>query len=412
MHISSRAARDRRRRLPAVILVFLAAAMSLTAASASAAPSPAQVQATIDKAFAAHVAAGTLQPVIKEALTRAATAPTAAQLGKAFACWKATTCTVGSGKVTLGIADGFGDNTWRKFTKMEIILQALTYPEVGKIIYTNAHGQLSAFQSNIRSLSAQGAKAIVTFDDFGPAAAPAYTAAQRAGSVISSYVSPLRPIPGISTGAVSVTVGPDICQAGKDMAEVTAKTVGKTGNVAYFTGVPGNSEDAGWQKCASQVFASKYPGLKVVYRADTSWTPAGAFQASSGLISSAKDVKAILYSYSNPVPQIIKAFSQAGKPVPAVITWTQDNGTSCTWSKANKAGKAGALYQTNALNWVSRVSVTAVLSKLAGKQVPATVLYPQPFIQGKASDCQPSLPADFPGSSSLVPASLLKKMLG
>src|SRR5207247_684189 len=231
------------------------------------------------------------------------------------------------------------------------------------------------------------------------------SAAQRSGSVISSYVGPLRPVPGISKSAVAITVGPDICETGRKMADATAKAVGKSGGVAFFSGTPGNQQDAGWQKCAAEVFASKYPGLKVVYKADTNWTPAGAFQAASGLVSSGKDAKAILYSYSNPVPQIVKAFKQGGKQVPAIVTWTQDNGTSCTWNKDRQAGKGWALYQTNGLNWPARVSVTAVLDKLAGKNVEDTVLYPQPFITAKPSDCQPKLPADFPGSSSLVPQS-------
>jgi ABC-type sugar transport system substrate-binding protein len=413
MSTSSRdvAARPRRRFMAMAAVSALAGSLAAAGIASAATPSSDQVQATVNKAFAAPVAQGSLTPIIRNALARATVPLSSSQLNKALECWKATTCTIGNGEVTLGIADGFGENTWRKFTKMEIILQALAHPEVGKIVYTDAKGQLAAFQANIRSLSAQGAKAIVTYDDFGPAAAPAYTAAQRAGAFVSSYVSPLRPVPGIPTSAVAVTVGPDICKAGIAMADATAKAVGKTGGVALFAGVPGNPQDVGWQKCATARFASKYPGLKVTYKADTNWTPAGVFQASSGLISSGKEAKAVLYSYSNPMPQLVKAFNQAGKPVPALITWTQDNGLSCTWKKAKDSGKSFALYQTNALNWVSRVSTEAVLARLAGQSVPATVVYPQPYVTAKASDCVPSKPADFPGNSSLIPTSLINKML-
>jgi hypothetical protein len=107
-------------------------------------------------------------------------------MATAFACWQGNSCTLGSGNVTLGLADGFGDNTWRKFSKMSVILQAMTYPQVGKLIFTNAHGVLATYQSNIRELTAQGAKAIVAYNDFGPAAYPAFEAAQRSGAVVSS----------------------------------------------------------------------------------------------------------------------------------------------------------------------------------------------------------------------------------
>jgi ABC-type sugar transport system substrate-binding protein len=321
----------------------------------------------------------------------------ATQLNTAWQCYKVASCTVGSGKITLGIADGFGDNTWRQFTRMSIILQALMYPEVGKIIYTNAHGVLSAYQANVRSLTAQGAKAIVGYNDFGPASYPAYQAAQTAGAVISTYVGPAN---GAPTSAVTTAVQPDLCQAGKTMAAATKQAVGSA-PVAYFAGTPGNPQDTAWQACATQA------GLTAVFSANTNWTPAGAQTAAAALIASGKPAKAILYSYSNPVPNIVNAFIKANKPIPAIITWTQNNGTTCQLKS-----HPYILYQTNALNWPARISVTAMVDKLDGKSVPATVIYPMPFIKSTASECNPNLSADYPGSSTLVPQALVLKILG
>jgi ABC-type sugar transport system substrate-binding protein len=360
--------------------------------------SAADLQKTVDTALqSSAVKADSLPPLMKEALQKATPQLTAAQMATAFKCWQGNSCTLGSGKVTLGLADGFGDNTWRKFSKMSVILQAMTYPEVGKLIFTNAHGQLATYQSDIRNLTAQGAKAIVAYNDFGPSAYPAFTTAQRAGAVISTYVGPND---GAPTSAITTRVQPDICQAGKTMAQVTKQAVGSAG-VAYFTGTPGNPEDTGWQKCASQ------SGINAIFKADTNWTPAGAQTAASALISSGKPAKAILYSYSNPVPNIVKTFNKANKSVPAIITWTQDNGTSCQWKL-----KPYPLYQTNALNWAARVSVTSVLAKVDGKSVPDAVIYPMPFVKAKASDCDSSKPADYPGASALVPQELVAKILG
>jgi ABC-type sugar transport system substrate-binding protein len=318
-------------------------------------------------------------------------------MATAFACWQGNSCTLGSGNVTLGLADGFGDNTWRKFSKMSVILQAMKYPQVGKLIFTNAHGQLATYQSNLRSLTAEGAKAIVAYNDFGPSAYSAFAAAQRAGATIATYVGPND---GAPTSSITTRVEPNICQAGKDMALATKQAVGGAG-VAYFTGTPGNPEDAGWQKCATQA------GIKSVFSGITNWTPAGAQTAASALIASGKPAKAILYSYSNPVPNIVTAFNKASKPIPAIITWTQDNGASCQWKQ-----KPYVLYQTNALNWAARVAVTAVITKAGGQSVPSAVFYPMPFVKAKASDCDPSKPADYPGTSALVPAQLVSKILG
>lgn len=374
-----------------------------TTGSSSSSPSgssvtAAQLQETVNTALqTTDVKADDLPPLMKEAFEKASVQLTADQMTKAFECWKASSCTLGSGKLVLAEADGFGDNTWRKFTKMDVILQALQYPEIGKFIYTNAHGDLSAYQSSVRSLTAQKVNMIVAYNDFGPAAWPAYTAAQRAGVVVSTFVGPSD---GAPTSAITTRVQPDICNVGKVMAQATKDAVGSA-DVAYFTGTPGNPQDAAWQKCATQA------GVKAIFNADTSWTPAGAAKAASALIASGKNAKAILYSYSNPVPNIVDAFNKAGKPIPAIITWTTDNGTLCQMKK-----KPYPLYVTNALNWGARISVTAMVDKANGGSVPDSVIYPMPFNKADAANCDDSAPADYPGTSALVPDQLVKQILG
>ena len=79
-----------------------------------------------------------LDPTVQEAFRRASIELTDEQLDKAFECWSETTCEIGDGDTTLGIAEAYGQNQWRKISKMEVILQALTYPEIGKIIFTDA----------------------------------------------------------------------------------------------------------------------------------------------------------------------------------------------------------------------------------------------------------------------------------
>ena len=66
------------------------------------------------------------------------------QLPLALRCWKNNGCSTGTnGKLTVAYVEGFGENTYRQMSKMEFILQALTYPKVGKIIYRSAHSDLN-----------------------------------------------------------------------------------------------------------------------------------------------------------------------------------------------------------------------------------------------------------------------------
>ena len=54
-----------------------------------------------------------------------------------------------SGKLKVAYLEQFGENVYRQMSKMEFILQALTYPQVGEIIYSSAHVGL---QQGVRRL--------------------------------------------------------------------------------------------------------------------------------------------------------------------------------------------------------------------------------------------------------------------
>lgn len=367
---------------------------------------PAAVQKTVTKAFQADIDLGSLPGTVQEAFRRATVQLDSGKLDKAFECWKGASCQVGDGKVTLGIADGFGQNQWRKFSKMEIILQALTYPQVGKILSTDAQGDLGQMQANIRSLAAQGAKAIVTYDDFGPAAVPAFQAAAQQGAKVSSYVGP---IPDAPATAVQNQVHGDTCDTGRQMAKVATEDLKLTGQVAIFNGTPGNPQGQAWNKCFEEGLSGG--SISVGTKLDTSWTPAGTYQAASALVSSGKDYSGIFYDYADPMPQVVQAYEKAGKVTPALVTWTSNNGLFKEWEKRQGTDKAFELYFTNGLNWQARVSVTAVMDLLDGKQVDNQLVVPQPFVKAEKGIYDPDRPDDYPGPSVLVPDALVDRML-
>lgn len=363
-------------------------------------------QETVTQAMLTEeVAFADLDPTVQEAFRRASIELTDEQLDKAFECWSNTTCEIGDGKTTLGIAEAYGQNQWRKISKMEVILQALTYPDIGKIIFTDAQGDLAKFQSNVRSLASQGAKAIVSYNDFGAAALPAFQAAQQQGAKISTYVGP---VPDAPTSQLANQVHGDVCAVGEEMAKVAQEDLGLTGEVAILNGTPGNPQGATWNKCFEDALSGD---LSVGAKQDTDWTLAGAFEAASALVSSGKDYSAILYDYADPIPQVIEAYDKAGKTPPPIITWTSNNGMAKVWEEALGTDREFPVYYTNALNWQGRVSVTAVMGLLAGNEVTADIVVPQPFVEAEEGLYQSDRPDDYPGPSVLIPDELMTRML-
>src|SRR6478752_708483 len=62
----------------------------------------------------------------------------------ALQCWKNNGCSTGTGgKLSVAYIEQFGENTYREMSKMEFILQALTYKDVGKISYSSAHSNFT-----------------------------------------------------------------------------------------------------------------------------------------------------------------------------------------------------------------------------------------------------------------------------
>ncbi|UOY02599.1 substrate-binding domain-containing protein [Blastococcus sp. PRF04-17] len=366
----------------------------------------ADVQETVSRAFLTdEVQLDDLDPTVQEAFRRATIELTPEQLDKAFECWSETSCEIGDGEVTVGIAEAFGQNQWRRIAKMEAILQALTYPNVGRIISTDAQGDLATFQSNVRSLAAQGATAIVSYNDFGAAALPAFQAAQQQGAFISTYVGPVPDAPPTSLAS---QVHGDVCAVGEEMAEVAQEDLGLTGQVAILNGTPGNPQGATWNKCFEDALG---PDLTVGTKLDTDWTLAGAFEAASALVSSGQEYSGIFYDYADPIPQVIEAFNSAGVTPPPIVTWTANNGMAKVWEEALGTEREFPIYFTNGLNWQSRVSITSVMGLLAGDDVAADIIVPQPFVQAEEGLYDPNRPDDYPGPSVLIPDDLLTRML-
>jgi ABC-type sugar transport system substrate-binding protein len=366
-------------------------------AAGGATVSEAELQATVDEALSSEkFKASELEPLVKETFERATPELTSAQLDKAYECWKGTSCTLGDGPVTLGFADNFSGNTWRQFTKMNVILEALTHPEVGKFIYTDANYDLATYQANLRSLTAQGANAIVTPEEYGPAAYSAFAAAQREGAKVATFLGQPEKVP---ANALTAASNYDLCETAGEMVAATEEAVGSKGPVAFFEGLAGSTQDARLKECLEE------DGVEITFTAATEYTPSGAQKAASALISSGKPAKAILYTYSNVVPGIVNGYLKAGEEIPTIITLTQSNETIC-----QMAEHPYPLYVTNSANWSARIAANAAITAAEGDEVPRSSIFPLPFYKAEKSECEKGKSAEYPGPA-LVPDALTEKML-
>ena len=322
----------------------------------------------------------------------------------AYKCWTNNSCSTGTGgKLTVAYVEGFGENIYRQMSHMEFILQALTYPQIGKIIYSSAHSDLNQAIADFKSVIAQHVSAIVTYPDFGDAMIPVFKQATAAGIPVSTYAWGYVTGPGTNYTTV---VGEDTCKLGKAFANVMNTQV-KSGNIAFLGGFPGNPLSLGWQNCEKPALN---PNINVVANEPTNWDPSKVQGVVAGILAGHSNLKGWSYEDALFMAQGgYAAYQAAGLPYNAVLTLRTDEVAMGCLADKLKNPNLRIFYYTSGNSQI-RVALTADLMKLAGAKIPPTIVFPiQLQQQSKRDMCIKGYP-DGASPTTLIPVSLLHRM--
>jgi ribose transport system substrate-binding protein len=326
----------------------------------------------------------------------------------ALKCWKNNGCDTGTGgELTVAYVEPFGENVYREVSKMEYILQALTYPEIGRIIYTSSHlGSANQGDplADFRSAIAQGADVIVTYPDIADGYLPVFKEATEKGIPVATYAWGLVTGPGEN---YSTVVGEDTCALGEKFAEIINEQVG-SGKVAFLGGFPGNPLSLGWQKCEKPALN---PEIKVVGTFPTNWVASEVQKVVASLLARHPDLKAISYEYSGGMALgAFPAIKAAGVPIDQVWTMRTDEPVlGCMADEANEP-KLRIFYANAAGNWQIRQALTAGMMQLKGFDPPPQIVFPIVMKdQSEDSLCVPGRPSEA-SISSLIPDELVAEM--
>jgi ribose transport system substrate-binding protein len=382
------------------------AAPIMAAALAALASAPAHARDANDLMMKAVGATDNVSPVIVEAIKRAAIDLTPEQRALALKCWKDSVCETGHGKLTVAYADGFGENVWRQVTKMEFIAQALTYPDIKKIVYTSAGGDATKAISDLRAFVAQKVDVIVIFADAGAALLPTVKEATEAGITVVLHNG--TDIGGKAGKDYVTNIAENVCNLGAGFIKVVGDNSTKDPTtVVELGGTPGNPLSAAWQKCADDEL-TKHKNMKLLGKADTNWTQEGSFQAMTGFLSQSGNVDSVVYEYADGFRGGLRAWQAANKkPEVIVALRTDEQGLFCDWEKVNDPNFK--IFYSNGQNDQSRFALTAAMMKKDGKDVPANIDVPFKMKQVVKGMCNPALPEDA-SVSTLVDNDLMKAM--
>jgi ribose transport system substrate-binding protein len=322
----------------------------------------------------------------------------------ALRCWRNNGCTTGTGgRLHVAYIEQFGENVYRQMSKMEFILQALTYREVGRITYSSARVDFNKAFADWRAAIAQGVDLIVTYPDFGDAMIPVMKQAHDAGIPVATYAWGYVSDPGKNYLTV---VGEDTCALGKTYAYVMNNQV-RSGEIAFLGGFAGNPLSEGWQKCEAPALRSS---IDVVAKEPTDWNPSKVQQVVAGILAKNPNVKGWSYEYGLGMAQgAYQAYRAAGKPFNTVLTLrTDDVGMGCLFNRLNNPNLQ--MYYYTSGNTQIRVAFTAAMMKLKGATIPPRIVFPIELQNQRVRDsCVKGYPQEA-SATSLIPLSLLKKM--
>lgn len=177
------------------------------------------------------------------------------------------------------------------------------------VVYASANGDATKQVDNIQQLASQNPDAMVVVP-MGPGITGQVRAAGQQGIPVVLCAGRL----GADSGAVSTVVRSYELQA-TILAEWLVKQLSSKGQVAMLSGIAGVPTAEYQKDAASKVFA-QYPGIQVVTKQYTDWSPTKAKVVAANLLAQYPNLNGIWSDSGFSDLGVMEAYKQAGKQVP------------------------------------------------------------------------------------------------
>jgi ribose transport system substrate-binding protein len=326
----------------------------------------------------------------------------------------ATPSWCGPKKITLGLTDGFGGNSWRLVTTASARAEAAKCPSVTSLTYADGQGTTQKAISDIQGMVAKGVNALVVFPDAGKAILPALRSSYKAGVVTVPY----RVTPGGKAGVdYNVFVDTPFAQAGENWGKWILKVLPKGGNVLMLSGPKGNSQGIDENKGLHKILdpSHKYKFIGEQPFEVTNWDPALSQKVHSADIAKYPKIDVIVSDFGPSLVGALGEFKKSGRTIPALAT-SDGNVLGCYWQKNKAANPTFKLYTVSTQNDHARLAIDWAVAIATGGKKPATTHFPSLVFEdsttGKPNpvECKSNLPGDIYLSAQL-PASAQAKLV-
>lgn len=320
----------------------------------------------------------------------------------------------GEKKITLGMTDGFGGNSWRLVTTASGRDEARKCPSVEEFLYADGQGNTQKAISDIQGMVAKGVQALVVFPDAGEAMLPALRSAFRAGVVTVPY----RVFPGGQDGKdYTAYIGLDSENDGRNWGNWIKEILPNGGNVLFLSGPKGNSQGEGEAKGLHEVLdpTGKYTFIGEQPFEVTNWDPAQTQKVLTAAIAKNRKIDVIVSDFGPSLVGALPEFTKARRSIPPIAT-SDGNVLGCFWHDNKDKNPDFKLFTIATGNDHVRTAMRYAIAQATGGQVPESTTHKhEPFensVTGKPNpvQCRKELPGDIYLSAEM-PAEEQAKLL-
>ncbi len=304
----------------------------------------------------------------------------------------------GSKKITLGLTDGFGGNSWRLVTTASAKDEIAKCKSVTSFTYADGQGNTQKAISDIQGMVAKGVKALVVFPDAGNAVLPALRSAFNAGVVTVPY----RVDAGGSADKDFTTwIGADFATDGKNWGNWILKNLPNGGNVLFLSGPKGNSQGITEGKALHSVLdpTGKYHFIGEQPFEPTNWDPALTQQVLTAAIAKNPKIDVIASDFGPSLVGALPEFEKSGRSIPALVT-SDGNVLSCFWEDHHAKNPDFKMFTVATGNDNARLAIDWAVAKATGGTPPSSTQFEAPVFEDSVSGkphpvtCDRSLPGD------------------
>ena len=310
----------------------------------------------------------------------------------------------GDRELRIAHVDGFGANTWRQITAAELRDELSQCPNV-TLEYAQADFDLPTYISAINSYVAQGFDAIITYDDFGNQALDTLRQAHEAGVVVVPYISDPGGVVGEDYDGY---VEYDFAKEGADMADWLNELYGGEGELVFVGGIPGNPASQALYDLIEARLDEIGSSIVILNETpiDTNWDPAEEQRVMAGVLTQYPALNMLASDYGVASKGGIRAFVNAGVPLPPLATSASDNELGCLWQEYGPTNPDFELLSLDGTTRVVRIAGRKALAALNGlpdnEPELAELIRFIDTVNGIDPPCEPSLPPDADLSSALT----------